>query len=365
MRRPLSFLLAALLSSSLLFAATLPELYQKVKEQFRMRSYAAALEGIDHIRAECQKPENEQYRTALQPVIAFYRGASLAALGRESEARSEFEVFLAFQPNASLDPAIYPKPVISALEETRKSLRQKHDTPEETGAMAASYRAFHDGAPEKREDPGSEWADGPVRVLLSSEQRREYEHLADPVSRSEFITKFWKSHDSRPESGTNEFRLEFERRVAFADSHFTENELRGSLTDRGMVFLLLGPPTYVGRQPIRTGEDAADPSGMSQFSRNDIVAVQKTSGPSAATNLKIDNMTGPSNTLPESSMRWREVWHYRRELLPRTVPYQQVDFEFITKKGYGFNVLQRNSEALNAIEAARKGAESGNLNASR
>ena len=52
-------------------------------------------------------------------------------------------------------------------------------------------------------------------------------------------------------------------------------------------------------------------------------------------------MTGPGNTLPESDTSWREIWHYRRELLPPGVSYQQVDFEFITKKGYGKNVLQR------------------------
>lgn len=104
---------------------------------------------------------------------------------------------------------------------------------------------------------------------------------------------------------------------------------------------------------------------MSQFSHNDVVTIQKVSGPSAATNVKIESMTGPSNTLPDSSMRWREVWHYRRELLPRGLPYQQVDLEFITRKGYGFNVLQRNSDALATIEAARRNAVSDSLNTPR
>jgi len=37
------------------------------------------------------------------------------------------------------------------------------------------------------------------------------------------------------------------------------------------------------------------------------------------------------------------------------VPYQQVDFDFITRTGYGENVLQRDSNTLNTLEAARKG----------
>jgi hypothetical protein len=57
----------------------------------------------------------------------------------------------------------------------------------------------------------------------------------------------------------------------------------------------------------------------------------------------------------DSAANWREIWHYRRERLPAGVPYQQVDFDFITRKGYGENVLQRDSNTLNTLEAARKG----------
>jgi len=364
MRRMLTLLIAAALSAPVLSAATLPELYQKAKEQFRLRSYAAALATIDQVRAGCQKPENEPYRASLQPAIAFYRGASLAALGRTDEARPEFEVFLAFEPNASLDPSLYPKAVITTLEETRKTVRQKRQTPEDTGAMATSYRAFRNDNPSHADDPGPEWAEGPVHVLLTPDQRRDYERLADPVSRSEFITAFWKARDPRPETPENGFRIEFEKRVAYADAHFNEGERRGSLTDRGMVFLLMGPPTYVGRKPIATGEDSAEPSGMVYYTRHDVTVATAGLDPRAS-NPVADRMTPPTNQLPSSEGNWREVWHYRRELLPKAVPYQQVDFEFITRKGYGSNVLQRNADALASLEAARKGAAAGEPNASK
>ena len=145
-----------------------------------------------------------------------------------------------------------------------------------------------------------------------------------------------------------------------------QDEERGSLTDRGVVFVLLGPPTYVGRQPIRTGQDT-DPSGMRRYTRNDVMAVQKAAGSktsSQATNAAVDKMTGPGNMAPEMSMRWRDVWHYRKELLPKTVGYQEVDFEFITREGYGENVLQRDAVALNTLDAARKALQSATLNGS-
>ena len=104
-----------------------------------------------------------------------------------------------------------------------------------------------------------------MRHLLSSEEKRDFPRLSNPVARSEFVTNFWKSRDPRPETEENEYREEFEKRIAFADSRFTDAEIRGSLTDRGVVFLLLGPPTYIGRRPITAGEDSSDPSGMSRF----------------------------------------------------------------------------------------------------
>ena len=201
---------------------------------------------------------------------------------------------------------------------------------------------------------GEDWADGPVRHLMTAEERRTFTQMYNPVSRSEFVTAFWRARDPRPETVENEFRDEFEKRVAFADSHFTDDEIRGSLTDRGMVFVLLGPPTYIGRRPIGAGEDTGDAAGMSRFSRNDITEVEKSGGGTAKTNVAIDSMTGPSNTILDSSAAWREVWHYRKELLPKSVPYHQVDFEFITRKGYGKNILQRESAVLNSLDAARQ-----------
>ena len=171
-----------------------------------------------------------------------------------------------------------------------------------------------------------------MRYLLSSDQRTEYERLSTLAEREEYIAEFWKAHDPKPETPENEFRIEFERRVAFADQHLGREETRGSLTDRGMLFVLLGPPTWVGRKPIAVGEDTADPEGMSRHSNFEAeAALRAATGAQAAAILA--TMSGPANTLPESETSWREVWHYRRELLPKGVSYQQVDFEFVTKRG--------------------------------
>lgn len=348
-----------------LASTPLPELFQKAKQLFNQASYSEALKTLDEMARRSTEPENEKYRTGMTPAVAFYRGACLAALGRNDEARAEFEIYLAFQPNAQLDPTVYPTKVIAALDEARRALEKKKELSVQQSSIADEYKAFHLGGREIERERDEHWADGPVGNLMTAEERRAFAQLTNPISRAEFVMNFWASRDPKPETPQNEFREEFERRVAFADTHFAQDDVRGSLTDQGVVFVLLGPPTYIGRQPVRTGEDASDPSGMRKFTRNDVVAVQKTMGSlgsSAATNAAIDKMTGPANTMPDSSMTWREVWHYRKELLPKKVPYQEVDFEFVTREGYGHNVLQRDAVSLNALDAARKALQTPGLN---
>ncbi len=347
----LSFLLL-LFSVFALQAAALPQLFQKAKDQFRLGAYNDALVTLSRVESESRKPENESSRTTLLPSLAFYRGACLSGLGRDSEAREQFEVFLAFSPSASLDPGLFPKKVIAALEAARRE--RTAVPPAERSGIAAEYRTYRLSSDARDFDSDEGWAEGPVRPLLSAEERRAFSQLGDSRSRSEFVISFWRARDPRPETTDNEFRDEFEKRVAFADSHFSQDEVRGSLTDRGMVFVLLGPPTYIGRNPITPGQDSAEPSGMSIHSHNDVVTLKKTMGSGPNTNLAISNMTGPGNAVLDSADNWREVWHYRHELLPKGVPYQQVDFEFISRKGYGKNILQREDASLNTLDGARK-----------
>jgi GWxTD domain-containing protein len=335
-------------------------LFLKAKEQFRLAQYAASLATLDALAAEVEKPGNESYRASLPAGLAFYRGACDAALGRTDEARVKFETFLSYQPNATLDPSTYPPKVIALLEDVRKTMRTEAQHPAETGSLATAYRAYQAPVDRGSEEAGEDWAEGPAGYLLTADQKHTYERLSDPASRSEFITAFWKERDSRPETPENETRIEFERRVAFADARLAQDETRGSVTDRGMVFVLLGPPTWVGRKPLATGEDAADPKGMSMYSDLDLRnALHGTTG--AASARIYDKMTSVGTRLPDSDGNYREVWHYRRELLPAGVSFHQVDFEFITRKGYGQSVWQREGRTLTTLETARAALRTGTL----
>jgi GWxTD domain-containing protein len=356
-----ALLLGVLFGAPLLSAEDLPGLYLKAKEQFRLGAYGDALTTLARLESASEESGNEAFRAPMRPSLVFYRGACLAALGRADEARLQLAEFLTYQPNASLDPALYPPRVLAALEQARKLGGRRETAPSSgSGSLTTAYHLFPREISAPRVPLDESWAEGPVHYLLTSDERVAYSRLSDPVARSEFVTEFWRKRDPNPETAENEFRDEFERRVAFADLRMAQDETRGSLTDRGMVFILLGPPTYIGRKPLRTGDDTADAVGMSMYTDQDISnALRVVPSGSAQSAAIYTQMAGPNNRLPDPDGNYREVWHYRRELLPSGVSYLQVDFDFITRRGYGKNVMQRDDKTLATLETARKSMRSG------
>jgi GWxTD domain-containing protein len=91
-------------------------------------------------------------------------------------------------------------------------------------------------APEKR------WREGPVRYLLSKDEDDAFRALETTVERADFIRAFWARRDPDPSTPENEYRILFSRRVAEADRLFTESTKPGWKTDRGKIYILLGPP---------------------------------------------------------------------------------------------------------------------------
>src|SRR5262249_37659584 len=150
-------------------------------------------------------------------------------------------------------------------------------------------------------------------------------------------------------------------------------EKRGSLTDRGMVFVLIGAPTYGGRRRLGAKEDKSEQSGMSSVSDNASTIAQKQaqgqaykdsqkavgasgSGKVSTTQMASldDQFSGPGVRAANPDLDYQEVWHYRKDTLPKGVSYIQVDAVFVTKKGYGKNVLQRDPDVLATLAAAKQ-----------
>ncbi len=355
MRRPV-ITIAVLLFAASLSAQSLPELFQKAKAQVKGESWSEGLRTLEKLEVESAKPGNETARPQLEAPMAFYRGVCEANLGMAEQAQADFEAFLALQPNASMDPSMYSKKAIEAFRVAQKKAAPPDSST--TSGPRCSSRSRNSGC---RPIPESRSANCgptvPIQWIMTEEEKRSWQSLAFADERLEFAERFWESRNPKPGNPDNSYRNTFERRVAFADANFVQAEgTRGSMTDRGMVFVLLGPPSWIGKKPIRHGEAEESGGGMSLVGSRGTAYAQRTmaaagqpaSGPAAA-----DALFGPWVRSAEVGESWREVWHYRRELLPGNVRYQLVDVEFITKKGYGVGMLQRDPAAVATLEAAR------------
>jgi GWxTD domain-containing protein len=64
--------------------------------------------------------------------------------------------------------------------------------------------------------------------------------------------EFWKERDPSPGTEGNELMDEYYRRVEYSTQNFG-TFMEGWKTDRGMVFILLGPPNEVDRHPFEPG----------------------------------------------------------------------------------------------------------------
>jgi len=358
--------LVLLVLASASAAQSIPELFGQAKAQIKAESWKDALATLDILDAESQKSGNEGVRKQLEGPLAFYRGVCDANLGRSAEAVERFGAFLAVQPNASIDPKVYSKKAVAAFEKAQKAAA------EHAPSLGEAYKTFQPPAPNADRDPGDRfWGDGAVHWIMTSEEAAAWPALPDGNARADFIEKFWAARQAVPGADGRTYRQEFERRVAFADAYLAEDEEQpGSLTDRGMVFVLLGPPTYAGRRPMGTGDDKSDDAGLSTVGSHDANVAKHqtwdaavTRGARGATSSQLARadapFNGPGKKMSEASDNKVEVWHYRRELLPKGVPYQQVDFQFLTKKGYGSNALQREPDTSNTLEAARGAARPG------
>jgi GWxTD domain-containing protein len=349
-RHWLVFSIVLLAAASASVAQTIPELFGKAKEEIKAESWADASKTLDAVEAEANKPGNEGVRKQLEGPLAFYRGVCAANLGKTDDAVAAFGAFLQVQPNASIDKAVYSKKAVSAFEKAQKAAADK------TPSLADAYKNF--SPPAATETVDQYWGDGPVQWIMTPDEKRAWAALTDPNARVAFVETFWSARSAVPGPEGRTYRQEFERRAAFADANLAQDaEKRGSLTDRGMVFVLLGAPSWAARKPMRTGDEHDISDGLSTVGSQDAANAQRgaragqtTSGKLAA---KSAQFAGPGKTALGANTNTVETWHYRREVLPAGVPFQEIDFKFLTKQGYGVNVLQRESNTVTALETAR------------
>lgn len=88
-----------------------------------------------------------------------------------------------------------------------------------------------------------EWLEREVSYIITSKERSAFLQLENDRQRDLFIREFWRHRDPSVGTARNEFREEHYRRLAIADRLFGRGTSKpGWKTDRGRIFILLGPP---------------------------------------------------------------------------------------------------------------------------
>lgn len=91
-------------------------------------------------------------------------------------------------------------------------------------------------------DPKSQEFYNYARHLFTKHEAHIFRNLTSIEAREKFIENFWEIRDPDPDTEENEFKEEIKKRYEYAVKYLRESHVPGWKTDRGMIFIVLGPP---------------------------------------------------------------------------------------------------------------------------
>ena len=310
-----AFIIAVLvLAVSAAHAADPAAAIVKAKAEITAGNHAAGLRLLREATAGAAALTDLKQRSAALSAIHFYSALASSSLGDKEQATSELRSFFLYSAGSKLDPSRYPREFASLFTDVQRAVDRGRASP-------ASFDDAYPGFPPAVSSsawPVELWgASSEFIILGTAEEKEQWGRLHDDAARRKFIDEFWAARDPEPDTKLNEARIELLHRIAFADVAFIEGaDARGSLSDRGRVFVLLGPPTRVSIRPLTRREAPWSP--------------QRT----------IDS----GNAM--------EQWTYFREQLPKALPHNEVVFRFISDGGSIVRKMQHDFMSEKAFKDA-------------
>lgn len=87
------------------------------------------------------------------------------------------------------------------------------------------------------------WLEVEVPYIISTDEKKEFLSLTSDEQRDNFINAFWRIRNPDPDSGTNPYKDEHYRRLAYANDHFGDPRYEnGWHTTQGRIYIILGAP---------------------------------------------------------------------------------------------------------------------------
>ncbi len=92
-------------------------------------------------------------------------------------------------------------------------------------------------------------------LVLPDDELDRFERTG-PVEQDAILTRFWQENDPDPTTRINEAEIEFRERMAHVRRNLGGFGRKQPLDDRGLVYLMLGPPDDVDRQVIPVNSES-------------------------------------------------------------------------------------------------------------
>lgn len=185
-----------------------------------------------------------------------------------------------------------------------------------SGATAAGLQNYKD------------WNKSPEYACLATEaEQKAWKKITSDEEAGRFVQLFWARRDPDLKTPANEFKVVFDRRVKEADQLFAMPRLRGALTERGKLYILLGPPKTLSRL---TGTKMRP------------LTVQLGQAP---------QVNEPGTSVGESIV----TFQYEAEQLPDWAPMRSFTAEFVVEESSD-SVGFKNGGAVNSLEMKARSA---------
>ncbi|HJQ38583.1 MAG TPA: GWxTD domain-containing protein [Thermoanaerobaculia bacterium] len=104
----------------------------------------------------------------------------------------------------------------------------------------------------------AKWNDTPDAYFLTEAEQQEWWSFKTDEERRQFIDRYWARRDPTPGTPVNEFQEAITKRIEAADERFRVGEVRGSMTDKGQVYIIFGAPSRMKDDRV-TAPSAGDP----------------------------------------------------------------------------------------------------------
>ncbi len=88
-----------------------------------------------------------------------------------------------------------------------------------------------------------------LRYFAKEDELDYIQEAREEKERRRRFEEFWERHNPNPGADTNPAMIEYYNRVAYANQHF-RHHFEGWKTDRGMAYIIYGPPDYIDRHPL-------------------------------------------------------------------------------------------------------------------